>query len=171
MATSGDVRKTSVQVWILYAVAGVLAVASFAVPIWGSEDHLAAGLLQSATLFFTVWASVLLGKEAFASTSGKSIPPQARSAFRRVKNLYAALGRQRDAIDAEMARLDGLRDASQPDLVDFEHARMGLITLKYLVVEQINTADDAMTDWREIVPDEVALIDEEVERQEDEDEA
>jgi hypothetical protein len=40
----------------------------------------------------------------------------------------------------------------------FEHARGSLMALDLMVVEQISTADDALEDWRDLVPDEVAAI-------------
>lgn len=151
-------RAPGDEVRYLYGAAIVLAAFTVGVYVWGSDNGLALGLLQAMTLFFTVWASVRLGEKHAAEAAKESLRPQATVAFRRVKQLFAALGRQRDAIDDEVRRLERLRRSENPDVIEIEHALTALMTVRYLVTEQISTADDAVADWRDIIPDEVEAI-------------
>ncbi len=75
--------------------------------------------------------------------------------------MYLALGRQNDALAAQTTRLQELVDTKGK--VEMSHVAASLYTLRAMVIEQIHTADDAMSDWRDIVPDEVARIEREAE--------
>ena len=46
--------------------------------------------------------------------------------------------------------IDGARDFR-----DLEDYKVGLAKLEVIAVEQISTADDALADWRDIVPEDV----------------
>ena len=89
----------------------------------------------------------LLGSYIFGRNSARAgalevIKPHARAAFRRVLALYNSLYRLSDKI--EELKDDG------PD------PRLDLI--QALVNEHIATGQDAVDDWRDIVPEEVAEI-------------
>jgi hypothetical protein len=77
--------------------------------------------------------------------------PQAKSAFRRVASLYRALYRFDESIEerrlvlAGIARLNG-------DAVPLAHIESTLSLLSTQVREQIQTASDAVADWRDLAP-------------------
>jgi hypothetical protein len=154
--------------WLIVASVA-LAVITVVVSTQREPSKLAIGLLQGITLVFGTVGSFVLGKDASREAAQALIRPHARSAFRRVQNLYRALGRQQQAIRDEQYRLANLRGQSGGETVIFEQARASLATLEYMVVEQISTADDALEDWRDLVPDEVAAIEAEGRKREESD--
>ena len=66
--------------------------------------------------------------------------PHARSAFRRLISLYNGLSRVARAIAG-----------TEDDAVKLK-------IIEAIVVEQISTADDALADWEDVVPEAVAEI-------------
>ena len=66
------------------------------------------------------------------------VEPHARSAFRRLISLYQSLSRVATIIEEE-----GNGDATKIEIV------------KAIVIEQIATANDALADWHDIVPESV----------------
>ena len=72
------------------------------------------------------------------------IKPHARSAFRRVVSLYGGLSHL-------ASMLDSARRSTNPE----SPCGPILDSLEAVVVEQIRTANDAMADWSDIVPDDV----------------
>lgn len=140
----------------------VLSVVLGGVTVWtGTESNpsrLAVSLLQGITLVFGTVGAFVLGKDSSRAAAREIVRPHARSAFRRVQNLYRALGRQQEAIAGEQLRLRFLSEQNVEGTIPYEHALASLSALEYMVVEQISTADDALEDWRDLVPDEVAAI-------------
>ena len=105
--------------------------------------------VEIALFQILTWGTGLLGSYIFAQYSARAsafdvVRPHARSAFRRVLTLYNSLYRLSEKV--EDLKKEG------PD------HRLDLI--QALVNEQISTGQDALEDWRDIVPEEV----EEVER-------
>ena len=94
-----------------------------------------ASLLQIVTLSTGLVASYLFGQKT-ASVAN------ARSAFRRVVRLYASLSRL-------AVRIEDLRQKQNVD----KHQALDLI--EAVVQEQIPAGADALEDWRDIVPDDV----------------
>ena len=70
---------------------------------------------------------------------------------------------------SEQVRLWSLCEQGDPQMIAFEHARASLMLLEHMVVEQIGTVDDALEDWRDLVPEEVAAIEEAAQRREETD--
>ena len=100
------------------------------------------------TLFQTLIAATgLLGSFIFGRTSARDaarelIRPHARAAFRRVTALYNSLYRLSEKIE-------------ELKTGDDDHK---LVLIQSLVNEQIATGQDAIEDWRDIVPEEVQEI-------------
>ncbi|MCK4392965.1 hypothetical protein KAX17_08675 [Candidatus Bipolaricaulota bacterium] len=101
-------------------------------------------LLQLFTLASGLMGSFLLGKQSAESAAREIIKPYARPAFRRVLSLYMSLSRLARTIKS--ARLSSGSDDGRGPVLD---------KLKAIVTEQIATADDAMEDWRDIIPEDV----------------
>lgn len=146
-----------------YIVAVAVALATLTVYVGTDKppNALAASILQAVTILLSVFGSYEFGKASARQAARDLIAPHASSAFRRMLNLYRALGRQNDALAAQTARLQELED--NKGKVEMSHVAASLYTLRAMVIEQIATADDAMSDWRDIVPDEVARIEREAE--------
>lgn len=87
--------------------------------------------------------SFIFGRQSAREAAGEMIKPYARSAFRRLLSLYHSLSRAATAIES-----------SQSSEVQ-EYAQVVLAKLEVIVVEQLAAADDALEDWRDIVPEAV----------------
>lgn len=163
-----DARGSNRWPGLTLLVSGVLAVVTVLVGTQAEPNKLATALLQGITLVLSTAGSFVLGKAASREAAREVIRPHARSAFRRVQNLYMALGRQRQALNTEQIRLARLCvETGDGENLAFEHVRGSMLALEYMVVEQISTADDALEDWRDLVPDEVAAIEAEARRREE----
>ena len=124
----------SIGVVILFSI-----VAKFH-PLSGLESV----LLQFFSLAMGLLGSYIFGRESVRSAARDVIKPHARSAFRRLLSLYASLSRLAVAIQA----------AKPANRNSFVEATV-LDKLEVMVTEQIATADDALEDWRDIVPEDV----------------
>lgn len=145
--------------WML-GIALVTAVATVLVGAWGEPNPLAASLLQGITVVLGVAGSVAIGRDQSLASAREEIRLPAASAFRRVRNLYKALGRQRDAIDALEIRIaEQIETATQ--FVHIAHVQSALAHLSDMVTEQIETSADSLEDWRDLVPGEVKRIEDE----------
>jgi hypothetical protein len=140
----------------------MLSVVLGGVTVWvGTQKNpsgLAVALLQGITLVFGTVGAFVLGKDASSAAARELVRPHARSAFRRVQNLYRGLSRQQEVIALEQMRLREVSELNDDGMIPFEQARASLFALGYMVIEQISTADDALEDWRDLVPDEVEAI-------------
>ena len=97
-------------------------------------------LFQFFALAAGLTGSFIFGKQSARAAAQEIIKPHARSAFRRLTSLYLGLSKIAGAIKA--AR--NLRSDS-----------VELAELDGLVMSQLATADDALEDWRDIVPKEL----------------
>ena len=87
--------------------------------------------------------SFIFGRQSAKEAAREMIKPHARSAFRRLVSLYESLSRASTAIQ--------LTESSESS----ENIRVTIAKLDAIVTEQLNTADDALEDWRDIVPEDV----------------
>ena len=100
-------------------------------------------LWQAFTLVASVVGAFLFGRQSASEAAREIIKPHARSAFRRLLSLYQSLSQVASVIE------------SSKNCVSREDYRIILATLKASVGEQLATADDALEDWRDIVPEDV----------------
>jgi hypothetical protein len=127
----------SIGVMILFSV-----VAKFR-PLSGLESV----LLQSFSLAIGLLGSFIIGRESVRNAARDVIKPHARSAFRRLLSLYSSLSRLATTI----------QEARPMNKSPFVESTV-LDKLEVMVIEQIATADDALEDWRDIVPEDVAEL-------------
>lgn len=92
---------------------------------------------QILILSTSIIASYQIGRKTAKDIAREMIKPHAKSAFRRVMSLYRTLSR--------VARVIADRDPKNDALT--------LTLIEGIVVEQINTADDALADWQEVIPE------------------
>lgn len=97
-------------------------------------------LLQAFSLAFGIIGSFYFGKQSATDAAKQIIKPHARSAFRRLISLYESLSR----VGAEIENSK-----------NSQYEAITIAKLEAIVVEQLATADDALEDWRDIVPEEV----------------
>ena len=95
-------------------------------------------LLQILILVAGIVGSVWLGRQSLMNR------PHARSAFRRVTSLYSGLARAAAIIEESR------------DFDSVEKYHVAFARLEELVSSQLATVDDALEDWRDIVPTEVS---------------
>ena len=76
----------------------------------------------------------------------KAARPHAKSAFRRLISLYLSLQRALNEIK------------SSQNTESHEDYQVTLAKLNVIVTEQLTTADDALEDWNDIVPEDVAEL-------------
>ncbi len=135
-------------------IAIILIVASIAVAIIfvkeASEQpltQLESVTLQSITLFLGLLGSFIFGRQSAKRAAREIIKPHARSAFRRLLSLFNSLSRLATTIqNARSSNIESTKDSAVLD------------KLEAIVTEQIVTADDALEDWKDIVPDDVSEI-------------
>lgn len=104
-------------------------------------------LLQVFSLGAGLIGSYILGRESASQAARDLIKPHARSAFRRLLSLYRSLSRLATAIQTA-------HQVNHPEST----TNLILDKLEVIVIEQIATADDALEDWRDIVPEDVEEI-------------
>lgn len=114
-------------------------------------------LFQIIEVALTLYGAFFVGQKSARAAASEVVRPHVRSAFRRLLSLYQALGRLQSSIDDRRSFLDG---NSKKGMVDLVHVGQQLDILAVQVVADLATADDAMEDWRDLVPDEVAKIEE-----------
>ena len=132
---------------ILFVILLIICVAFVATLVVVSSNRalspLESILLQVFILATGVWASYLFSQQSAAKAAREMMKPYARSAFRRAMNLYFGLS-------SIMELIGQSKDHT-------EQASGHVVELIEVAVnQQLNTASDALEDWRDIVPDEVA---------------
>ena len=124
---------------------GILALLSFLVHLAATRDsgNLESILLQIISLAIGCGVSFFVGRRSVSDAAKEVIKPHARKAFRRLVSLYRSLSRAAEAIKSA-------QDDESP-----ENQRVTLAKLDAIVTEQLATADDALEDWNDIVPEDV----------------
>lgn len=126
----------------LLAISAIVAAIFTSVSTERALTNLEGVLLQCFSLGAGVLGSFLFGKYSARSAARELIKPHARSAFRRLLSLFRSLSRVATAVS-------GATSGSP------EEQRIALSRLQAIVIEQLATADDALEDWRDIVPEDV----------------
>ncbi len=103
--------------------------------------------LQSFSLLAGLGGSFIFGRQSAREAAREIIKPHARSAFRRLLSLYQSLSRVATTIESSQ---------------NFESPvenQVTLAKLETIVVEQLASADDAIEEWKDIVPEDVEELD------------
>ncbi len=107
-------------------------------------------LLQVIFLAIGCWVSYWVGQKSVKMAAKELVKNQAKSAFRRLIFLYLTLRKAANMID--------LSDGSDSQ----EEYEMLLARLEEIVAAQLITADHALEDWNDIVPEEVEELKQEL---------
>ena len=126
---------------ICMSVAGFVAFAYVATtrPLTDLESV----FLQFFSVSMGFLGTFMAGRQSSRNAATEMIKPHARSAFRRLLSQYQSLHRMATIIASSQS--PGIPDRSKQVL-----AQLGEIA-----IAQISTADDALADWEDIVPEEV----------------
>lgn len=108
--------------------------------------NLEGALLQGFGLVVGLVGSFFFGRQSAKDAAREIIKPHARSAFRRLMSLYESLSR----VGVEIENSRGPRGGKNGEIV--------LARLEAIVIEQLATADHALEDWSDIVPEDVAEL-------------
>ena len=103
-------------------------------------------LLQIILLAIGSSISFFIGHRSAREAAEEIIKPHARSAFRRLISLYNGLSQAATVIESSQS--------SKSD----EDYQVALARLEEIVTEQLTTADDALDDWNDVVPEDVAEL-------------
>jgi hypothetical protein len=95
--------------------------------------------------------SFIFGRQSAKEAAREMIKPHARSAFRRLVSLYESLSRAAKVIESSQGS------------EAHENHQVILATLDAIVTEQLTTADDALEDWRDVVPEDVEELKQQLE--------
>ncbi len=114
-------------------------------------SDLEGALLQAFVLLSGLAGSFLFGKQSAKEAAREIIKPHARSAFRRLMSLYESLSR----VGSEIQHYRNLEGNGNSGIT--------IAKLEAIVIEQLATADDALEDWRDIVPEDVKELREKLE--------
>jgi hypothetical protein len=145
LTNNSDQLKIAQRVVPVVAALGILGLLSFFVYLTATRSLTS---LESVLLQFIFFAagfgvSFWIRQKSVENAVRETIKPQARSAFRRLSSLYASLSRA-------STELRSLNDSASS-----EHFRVIFAKLDAIVNEQLNTTDDALEDWRDVVPEDV----------------
>lgn len=124
-------------------VAAVFAVISSDRPL----TNLEAVLLQSFGLGSGLIGSFIFGRQSTQKAAVELVKPHARSAFRRLWSLYQSLSRLAEVVQsAQKARFDNEKEINNNECI---------AVIDAIISEQLSTADDALEDWRDLIPEDI----------------
>ena len=126
---------------LLVVGAIVLAVVFISASVSRDLTTLEVIALQVMVLFLTLFGSFIGGRQLAHASADQSLRGHAKSAFRRVVSLYRGLGRV-----AEIAAEPGV------------DPKTALAVIEESVRVHMDTVDDALADWRELVPQEIETL-------------
>lgn len=98
--------------------------------------------MQAFSLLAALGGSYLFSRQGAENSAKKMFVPHARSALRRIVSLYGGISHVAQLVDSK----DG-------DRIKDDNSR--LLAIRTIVYGLIRTANDALEDWREVVPEAV----------------
>ena len=140
-----DIGLVIISVLSAIAFAIFMVIISSNRPLSPLETILFQLLVLVAGLGGGLFGSYKFGQSSAARAARDVMRPHARSALRSVIVLYRGIERLSDAIESLK------RD--EPDTRSLE-------LLQYVVYDQLSAADSAIADWRDIIPEDFADVDE-----------
>jgi hypothetical protein len=135
---------TKSQGFWLIAASVVVSLIFIVISTYRQLTGLESTLLQIFSLGLGLIGSFIIGREGTKKAAEDMIKPHAKSAFRRVLSLYNSLSRLATVIEYQKEQMPGNKVALH-----------SLQMLQGIVIEQLATADDALEDWKDILPEEL----------------
>ncbi|WP_406625927.1 hypothetical protein [Acidovorax sp. SDU_ACID1] len=140
-------HPTKSQGFWLVAASIVMSLIFIGISTFRQLTSLENTLLQIFSLALGLTGSFIIGREGAKKAAEDMIKPHARSAFRRVLSLYNSLSRLATAIENQKEQMPSNKAALH-----------SLQMLQGIVIEQLSTADDALEDWKDILPEELNKV-------------
>jgi hypothetical protein len=137
---------------LVILVGAVLGIFTVLVGVHTPPNTLATALLQAFTFIVALIGAYIFARPAAEAAAQDVIRVHARSAFRRQAGLYSGLGRLLDEIDSQLRAADD------------EKIQLKLKILRAMIIEQAGMSGDALSDWRDLVPEEVAQLEQQTEQ-------
>jgi hypothetical protein len=144
--------------WIAALVVLSLLLLGLTVWIYSSTkpSNLEVGLLQFIFLLVSTAASFAIGRETVLTAAREVIRPHADKSIRRIVNLTAGIQTFSQVVDLNRQGLD--RAAVPSGEIQRLYVEQAFDTLDLLVTRELLTAEDAIGDWQDIAPKEVAEL-------------
>jgi hypothetical protein len=148
------------------AVLGLIILFVLTVVVTGNEkaSEFSKGLLQFIFFVAAALLAVDLGRQSLKEGASEVLDAHGRKAVRRIVRLGVAIGGITSAIDTQRQLMRG-RSGETGEVAVFE-VEGTLDVLEHEVLAQLGIVEDAIEDWRDVVPSEVEAIEQHVERQE-----
>ena len=105
--------------------------------------------MQALSFLGALGSSYLFSRQGAEKLAREMFAPHARSAFRRIVALYRGVSHMVQIVDSE-----------DDNRVKDDNSR--LLAIRTIALEQIQTANDALEDWREIVPEAVEELEKDI---------
>lgn len=140
-------------------LAAVVVLAALLTILVASKRDLSS--LESAQFQLVLFAAGLLATYLIGGLTGGALRTHARKAFRRLLNLYASQLRLAEALER---RRSVLEQSQVEGRVELRYVSAAIDLLEAQVTEQLSTTQDALEDWRDVVPDEVQKVEEHAKR-------
>lgn len=115
------------------------------------------GLYQFIFFSAGVGFSFFSGRQSARVAAADVLRPHAKAAMRRLTNLGAGIRGFGEALNAERRYIETEAE-NNGGMVPATHVTQAHEMLSIQIQAQIRTTTDAMEDWREFVPDEVAAV-------------
>ena len=133
--------------WVLAGLLVLVAIGVSALVVYTTTTRALTAVESTTWQVFILTAglagSFIFGRQSAKEAAKEIIKPHARSAFRRLVSLYESLSRASTQIQS----LDNSESS--------EDYRFTFGILDAIITEQLSTADDALEDWNDIVPEDV----------------
>jgi hypothetical protein len=152
----GDVRSF---LWVVLAVAifVVLYVVLISETSATSNSARENNLVQFIFLAIGVLVSFICGRQSARAAAADILRPAAKGAVRRLANLAAGLGSLGGTLNAQRLYMEE-RAEENSGSVSLAEVAQAQEMLEIQIKTQINTVVDAIEDWREFIPDEIAAV-------------
>lgn len=143
-------RDVVIAVTLVAGLVFLLAI----IPISASAGR---GFLQVIVVGAGLYASYEFGRTSARGAAEDLVRPHARSAFRHVASIGAALTRQIESVESKRALLQEESENSK-GMVRFASIAYILDILAAQIAEQVEAAAVAVEDWNDVVPDELERL-------------
>lgn len=151
---NGLVATTKKHVKPLLACLLAVAISGYFIHISGQRELTTTEMVMFQVFILSLgfYGSYVFGKQSAEEAARKIIRPHARSAFRRVLDVYRGL----------LALVQRVRHARKENQND-QKLSYELENIEFALNDITRTIDSSMEDWRDIVPEEVAEVEENIE--------
>jgi len=152
----------------ILAIVGLIILFALTVVVTANKDasELSKGLLQ---FIFFLAASILaidLGRQSLKRAASDVLKPHGRKAVRRILRLGQSIGSFSETIETQRALMQH-RGSQRDGTVEVFEIEGAFAMLEDHVAAQLGIVEDAIEDWRDVVPTDVEAIESQARKTED----